>query len=183
MLLISSRIRTSRHPASSNAAAINHFDSLYGLNDFDLRWVAYSNWTYSSEIAGLYGPTRQIYDPQQSLTGYRETSEDVATYLVFNGLDTYATIEFCGEYVASTDNQFRQYVFDISDFISSCDEAEPLLTVNFGAAPNITEAIANEPDQETWPSGVNGVYEFPNRWFARKQQSDFGWYGSCPDVS
>lgn len=27
---------------------------LYGLNDFNLRWITYSNWTYTSEIKGLY---------------------------------------------------------------------------------------------------------------------------------
>ena len=27
--------------------------SYYGLNDFDLRWVAETNWTYSTAITGL----------------------------------------------------------------------------------------------------------------------------------
>ena len=27
--------------------------SYYGLNDFDERWVAESNWTYSTTITGL----------------------------------------------------------------------------------------------------------------------------------
>ena len=26
-----------------------------------------------------------------------------------------------------------------------------------------------------WPTGVQGTFEFPNRWFTRKEQSDFGW--------
>lgn len=26
-----------------------------------------------------------------------------------------------------------------------------------------------------WPAGVQGIFEFPNRWFIRKEQSDFGW--------
>ena len=28
-------------------------DPYYGLNDFNLRWVAESNWTYSAPISGL----------------------------------------------------------------------------------------------------------------------------------
>ena len=28
-------------------------DPYYGLNDFDLRWVADSNWTYSAPLTGL----------------------------------------------------------------------------------------------------------------------------------
>ena len=28
-------------------------DPYFGLNDFNLRWVAWSNWTYSASISGL----------------------------------------------------------------------------------------------------------------------------------
>ena len=39
----------------------------------------------------------------------------------------------------------------------------------------IADQIAAQPGQETWPLGVEIVYEFPNRQFIRKEQSDFGW--------
>ena len=39
----------------------------------------------------------------------------------------------------------------------------------------IADQIAAKPGQETWPYGVEIVYEFPNRQFIRKEQSDFGW--------
>ena len=39
----------------------------------------------------------------------------------------------------------------------------------------IADQIATQPGQETWPLGVEIVYEFPNRQFIRKEQSDFGW--------
>ena len=39
----------------------------------------------------------------------------------------------------------------------------------------IADQIASRPGQETWPFGVELVYEFPNRQFIRKEQSDFGW--------
>lgn len=39
----------------------------------------------------------------------------------------------------------------------------------------IADQIAAQPSQETWPNGVEIVYEFPNRQFIRKEQSDFGW--------
>ena len=39
----------------------------------------------------------------------------------------------------------------------------------------IADQIASEPNQETWPYGVEIIYEFPNRQFIRKEQSDFGW--------
>ncbi|KAM7193100.1 hypothetical protein V8F33_007972 [Rhypophila sp. PSN 637] len=43
------------------------------------------------------------------------------------------------------------------------------------SAPATAEATANLPDQETWPRYVGTVFEFPNRHFIRKEQSDFGW--------
>jgi beta-mannosidase len=76
--------------------------------------------------------------------------------------------------VASTNNQFRQYHFDVSNVLSNCS-GTPKLSINFGSAVNITADIANEPGQETWPFGVEGLFEFPNRQFVRKEQSDFGW--------
>ena len=39
----------------------------------------------------------------------------------------------------------------------------------------IADRIVAEPGQETWPYGVEIVYEFPHRQFIRKEQSDFGW--------
>jgi beta-mannosidase len=150
---------------------------LIELNDFDLRWIGFNNWTYTSEIKGLYdehSTTRKLQ--VQDLTGYRQNSTDLTTHLVFNGLDTYAAVEFCGQHIANTDNQFRQWVFDISKVLTSCKACQPQLTVKFGATPNISAAIAAEPGQETWPGGIDEVYEIPNRQFVRKEQSDFGWY-------
>ena len=129
-------------------------DPYFGLNDFNLRWVAWSNWTYTSApVAGLSG---------------NSTS---STWLLFNGLDTFASISFCGKSVASTDNQFRQYWFDISEHLDGCAAADRVLSIDFGSAPLIANAIAEQPGQETWPAGVQQVFEFPNRWFIRKEQS------------
>ena len=126
------------------------------MNDFSLRWVAETNWTYvSPPITGL------------------NTSGAYQTWLLFNGLDTFTTIEFCGRHVATTNNQFRQYHFDVSPFLNDCNS--PILTINFGSAPLIADAIAAEPGQETWPYSVEIAYEFLNRQFIRKEQSDFGW--------
>ncbi len=103
----------------------------------------------------------------------RDTSNDVQTWLLFNGLDTFTSIEFGGQHVAATNNQFRQYYFDVSDLLSNFTSS--VLSVNFGSAPNIADQIAAEPGQETWPYGIEIIYEFPNRQFIRKEQSDFGW--------
>ena len=126
------------------------------MNDFNLRWVAESNWTYvSAPLAGL------------------DLSDKTQTWLLFNGLDTFTSIEFCERHVAATNNQFRQYYFDVSDFLADCPA--PVLSINFGSAPLIVDAIAAEPGQETWPYSVEIAFEFLNRQFIRKEQSDFGW--------
>ncbi|KAK4507048.1 hypothetical protein PRZ48_000782 [Zasmidium cellare] len=132
-------------------------DPLYGRNNFALRWIVWSNWTYTS-------------DPIQGLS-----SNASSTWLLFNGLDTFTSISFCGEHVAATNNQFRQYWFDVSDILRSCGSQDKILSINFGSAANIANDIANEPGQETWPDGVNQLYQFVNRNFVRKEQSDFGW--------
>lgn len=131
-------------------------DPYFGLNEFGLRWVTYANWTYTASL--------------------KKSKHDTGTssWLLFNGLDTFASIELCGQHVASTNNQFRQYYFDVSTILSSCPSV-PILSINFGSAVNITAAIASEPGQEIWPPGVEQLYEFPNRQFMRKEQSDFGW--------
>lgn len=128
------------------------------MNDFEQRWIAWSNWTYTS--APLHGLDRD---------------DDKTTWLVFNGLDTFADVHFCGNYVGSTDNQFRQFYFDVSELLEDCEERHPALSIDFGSAPIIAEEIANQPGQETWPWGVNQLYEIHNRHFIRKEQSDFGW--------
>ncbi|OOF98837.1 glycoside hydrolase family 2 protein [Aspergillus carbonarius ITEM 5010] len=131
-------------------------DPYHGLNDFNLRWIADANWTYTSQ------PIQDLLDEYDS------------TWLVFNGLDTFATISFCGHLIASTDNQFRQYAFDVTTALRSC-KGDPNLSINFGSAPNIVDAIAQDPSSQKWPSNVQITYEYPNRWFMRKEQSDFGW--------
>ncbi|KAI0382166.1 glycoside hydrolase family 2 protein [Hypomontagnella monticulosa] len=132
-------------------------DPYYGLNDFNLRWVALSNWTYTTQLSGL------------------SADKNTKTFLLFNGLDTFADIRLCSQSVASTDNQFRQYFFDVTDILSGCGSSSPELQVEFGSAPVITQDIANQPGQETWPWPVEIGFEFTNRQFMRKEQSDFGW--------
>jgi beta-mannosidase len=97
-----------------------------------------------------------------------------SSWLLFNGLDTFADIELCGKSVGHTSNQFRQYLFDVSNIVRSCEE-QLTLSINFGSAADIAKRIAELPGQETWPEGVEGVFEFRHRQFVRKEQNDFGW--------
>lgn len=165
----------SKRVAKLTLNATNIRIRLSDLQEFDLRWIAYSNWTYSCEIEGLYVADPSNHNCEINLTARRNNSQNVETHLIFNGLDTYASVEFCGQHIGNADNQFRQWIFNVSEEFQSCNQSRPSLVINFGATPNISESIANQPGQETWPSGIEGVYEFPNRQFVRKEQSDFGW--------
>jgi beta-mannosidase len=78
---------------------------------------------------------------------YIRLNNAASTWLVFNGLDTFTTIEFCGEFVGTANNQFRQWQFDVSDILKSCKSA-PTLSLNFGSAPEIANSIANQPGQQ-----------------------------------
>ncbi|KAG5953114.1 hypothetical protein E4U53_006850 [Claviceps sorghi] len=136
-------------------------DPYYGLNDFNLRWIAQSDWTYTSTIGQMHRSTQ---------------NDGVETFLLFNGLDTFANISFCGKQVASTDNQFRQWRFNITDIWSECTHSEqPPLEIHFQSATEMAKKLANQPGAETWPFGVEGWFEYPHRAFVRKEQSDFGW--------
>lgn len=121
----------------------------HDLNDFNLRWVAYNNWTYTS-------------DPIQGLD-----ADLSSTWLRFDGLDTFASIYFCDRFVAATDNQFRQYWFNVTDYVASCKPEDAILSINFGSAPLIANATAEAPGQETWPNGIQWTYEFSNAQFIR----------------
>ncbi|PFH55869.1 hypothetical protein XA68_17481 [Ophiocordyceps unilateralis] len=120
-------------------------DPYRNLGEFSLRWVAWSNWTY--------------------------------THLIFDGLDTIAQVFLCGQHIGSTDNQFRQWRFDISRALTDCDEADDSeLRVVFSSAPEAASRRADEPGAVTWPRGLlDGRFVFADRQFLRKQQSDFGW--------
>jgi beta-mannosidase len=123
-------------------------DPYHDLNDFNLRWVALSNWTYSSgPIEGLSSKAK----------GNGNGNGTTNTWLLFDGLDTFASIELCGQHVASTNNQFRQWWFDVSEIVDEAcvGRAEgTILSMSFGSAPKIADQIAAEPGAETWPYGV-----------------------------
>lgn len=134
-------------------------DPYYGLNDFDLRWVAWADWNYTTTLSDLEA----------------RDSTNNTTFLLFDGLDTITTIWLCGQQIASTNNQFRQYFFDVTSALSSCPSGDPELLIQFFSAPGTAYNIAAQPGAETWPWTVEGLFEFVHRPFIRKEQSDFGW--------
>lgn len=110
-------------------------DPLYGFNN-EQTWVRDQNWTYSRTIG--------------ELSAGSHVSRGASTYLVFQGLDTFTTISLCGEQVGTTENQWRQYIFEVSEILNSC-RGSPQLSINFGPAGPITQSISTGPDASGEP--------------------------------
>ncbi|KAF7968864.1 hypothetical protein HWV62_29188 [Athelia sp. TMB] len=132
-------------------------DPLTGDNDVFDNWVGTSNWTYTSH-------------PISSLTS------NATTYLVFEGIDTFATISFCNTTIANVNNQFRQWIFDVTTVLASCSTSNPILSLAFTAAP-IEAAYLGNPNvpDASCTSCLEVPFFYSGREFIRKEQSDFGW--------
>lgn len=96
-------------------------DPYFRFNDVSYRWIALENWTYSTTFAFsahlrsdanfffsvLLGPAADIF-----LT-FRSRQE---VELIFDGVDTVASITLNGNLVGKTDNMFRRYVSPLRRF-------------------------------------------------------------------
>ena len=71
-------------------------DVFYGTNDTETRWVAKTNWTYE-----------RVFSIDETFV--RHTRINV----VFEGLDTFATILINGVEIGRSENMFRRYIFDV----------------------------------------------------------------------
>lgn len=69
------------------------------------------------------------------------TRQITSAAIVFGGLDTFAYITLCGEEIATTNDRYLQYVFDVSDALQQCHN-DLELPIKFGSATVITLAIA-----------------------------------------
>ncbi|KAF2763537.1 glycoside hydrolase [Pseudovirgaria hyperparasitica] len=133
-------------------------DPLYGDNFATQDWIAADNWTYSRKL------------PDTAPSGKKWT-DFRRVYLVFEGLDTIATVNLGGEFVGFANNQFRQWVFDATSFLTTSSELE----VKFQSAIQYALYQQDTHDQPyTLFTNYGDVYPF-GREFIRKIQSDFGW--------
>ncbi|KZP11220.1 glycoside hydrolase family 2 protein [Athelia psychrophila] len=134
-------------------------DPLLGENNVHDNWVGTSNWTYTSApIAGLAVPG------------------GTTSYLIFDGLDTFAAVSLCNTSVASVNNQFRRWSFDVSGILAGAGCAQPVLEVAFTNAPAMAQYLADPAVPEaSCAACFEAAYYYPGREFMRKEQSDFGW--------
>ncbi|KAH9934072.1 glycoside hydrolase [Epithele typhae] len=133
-------------------------EPLLGINDFTQRWVAFDDWTYTADLRPLV----------------KNLSHGTKALLVFYGLDTIANITVAGHEVAWVNNEFQQYVYDVTDLVTAPVGGDTNLTVAFESAWTYGLNVTSRPDVEWVDFGFD--FEFPNvRHVVRKTQSDFGW--------
>jgi beta-mannosidase len=125
-------------------------DPFYADNELKVMWVAETDWEYKGRFAVT-----------------SELAEAKHLFLTADGLDTLADVFLNGELIASVDNMFRQYRWDVAGKVKSgANEVNILFrsTVNFCRRRN-----------EEKPLTVSGGMSLPGGVFARKAPCHFGW--------
>lgn len=139
-------------------------EPLLGINDFTHRWIVNDNWTYTADLT----PIINEYN----------NKENQSNFLVFYGIDTIANITWSGHPIAWVNNQFRHYIFDVTDKMTPL--ADSNLTIAFESAWYYGLNVTSRADAEVFPQGpgirTSDNYEYPGvRQWLRKVASDFGW--------
>jgi len=125
-------------------------DPFYGLQEKDAYWVEKKEWWYKNEF---------WLDEFNSQWEKKKKIE-----LVFEGLDTFATIYLNGEKVGEADNMFIPWRFDVTDKIRE----KNILLVKFSSAISVLKEI--QAREEPLRAGSE-----PARVYGRKAQYSFGW--------
>ncbi|KAH7925650.1 glycoside hydrolase family 2 protein [Leucogyrophana mollusca] len=138
-------------------------DPLVGVNEYTQRWVVDDNWTYTADLAPFMHTRTQL------------EGADEKTLLVFYGIDTVANITFAGRPVAWVNNQFRRYVYDVSELLRS-PGGDRNLTIALESAWHYGLNVSQRPDAKYFENARTDNYEYPGvRQWIRKISSDFGW--------
>lgn len=118
----------------------------FGHNDLKSKWVSEKIWWYRTEFH---------YDKNN-------VHPDERLELVFEGLDTYATVYLNGCEIASTENMFIPHVFDVTREVV---DGKNTIAVKF----DVVADVLKEKEKNYW-AGYG-----KERIWARKAQYHFGW--------
>uniref|UniRef100_A0A3Q3KHT1 Beta-mannosidase n=1 Tax=Mastacembelus armatus TaxID=205130 RepID=A0A3Q3KHT1_9TELE len=132
-------------------------DPYFRFNDVSYQWIALDNWTYTT----VFAVSAQLRARQKVL-------------LVFDGVDTVASVWLNGITVGKTDNMFRRYDFSVRDLLRDGDNVlnvsllSPVLYASEQRKAHSAYRVPPEcpPDVQKGECHVN---------FIRKEQSSFSW--------
>ncbi|KND02096.1 uncharacterized protein SPPG_02596 [Spizellomyces punctatus DAOM BR117] len=130
-----------------------------GSNELYQRWIAYEpTWTYTAALHNL-----------AAWNQYKKY------YLRFDGLDTPCNITIGNHHIGTAANQFRQWVFDVTDVLHKTLNRDDAINITIAFRSPVKYAREVRDRSEVFPSVARTQYVFPNREYIRKIQSDFGW--------
>lgn len=114
-------------------------------NEDSIQWVSEKDWMYKK----TFSISSEILERQKHV-------------LKFQGLDTYASISLNGSFDTLTNNAFRSYEFDVTEYLKET---------------NTLEIVFSSPDKNERIEALKLDYELPEspRVFSRKPQFQYGW--------
>lgn len=127
-------------------------DPFYRDNEATMKWIGETDWVY-----------RRTFDVTRDFTRLDQV------ILRCEGLDTLATIRINGNDVASTDNMFRTYEFNVKKYLRSGVNS---IEIEFDAP--LTYAEKMETEKGKMAGWVDGMRLNSGGWI-RKEPCNFGW--------
>lgn len=169
-------------------------DPNVGLDEFSTRWIIDENWTYTADLRPLLAHENGLCLE----TGYQQDgtpvhqAQETDYFLHFTALDTVTNISLSNQIVGQTFNSFRPHTFNVTSQLAPLvaslgfgqrydSHMDWNLTLTFLSPRTYADEQSRRepfwPNQNTQPGGGETIdqYEYANRQFIRKQQSDFGW--------
>ncbi|MEV8373167.1 glycoside hydrolase family 2 protein [Kribbella sp. NPDC056861] len=120
-------------------------DPYVGRNELDVAWIGRADWRYDTTVTAVP-------------TGYERVD------LVFDGLDTVATVTLDGAEIGRTRNMHRSYRFDVTRRVAAGSHLSVLFTSAYTEAEAVKAQLGERPN--AYPEPFN---------FLRKMACSFGW--------
>ncbi|XP_020629469.1 beta-mannosidase-like isoform X2 [Orbicella faveolata] len=131
-------------------------DPYFRFNDVNYRWIAYDNWTYTRSL-----------EVSKDITSKRQI------LLVFEGLDTVATILVNGIQVGKSKNMFHRYIFNVKGALKT---GLNTIKVRFTSAVLYAKGQAKKSPYRVPPQCPVCVQRGECHGnFIRKEQCSFSW--------
>ena len=151
--IVPSLLPTANFPTEIYSDLLHHTiipDPFRGMNEQDVQWVSEKTWVYQISFN----------TPKIALSARK-------ALLVFEGLDTFATVKLNGTEVLRTENMFIRYEADVIKFLQH--DADNILEIIFENATNKADAVMKSLPDHKW--GTMGGD--PKRTAVRKAQYHF----------
>ncbi|KAJ6104028.1 Glycoside hydrolase family 2 immunoglobulin-like beta-sandwich [Penicillium sp. IBT 18751x] len=126
-------------------------DPFIGFNELKARWVNEKSWVYKHTFQRPDVPEGSAID------------------LVFEGLDTFATVKLNGQTILQSDNMFLGHRINLTKALEA--EGEHTLEIEFDCALLRARELRSQDQKHKWV-GFNGD---PSRLAVRKAQYHWGW--------